>query len=114
MEFTEDTIGKIKIFYLKGKIMGDPASESMCEHLKQSIAAGMASLVMDFGRVRWINSHGIGMIIGCMTSLRNAGGDLRFANLQGATRHYFEITKLDTVIKIYDTVDEAVASFSKS
>ena len=112
MEFSEETFGEVRVFHLSGKIMGGPETEQMCDHLKEQIASGTKSLVMNFRDVKWINSTGIGIIISCLTTLRNRGGDVRFANLHGATRRYFEITKLEKVVKIFDTIDEAVKSFT--
>ncbi len=112
MEFTEETFGKVKVFHLKGKIMGGPETQVMCNHLKELIDAGTQWLVINFRNVRWINSTGIGIIISCLITLRKRGGDLRFANVQGANWKYFQITKLESVVKIFDTVDEAVASFA--
>jgi anti-sigma B factor antagonist len=111
MEFTEETFGEVKVFHIGGKIMGGPETQEMCDHLKELIAAGTQSLVMDFQGVQWINSTGIGIIISCLTTLRNRGGDVRFANLHGATQRYFEITKLEKVVKVFETIDQAVASF---
>jgi anti-sigma B factor antagonist len=114
MELIEETVGGVKVFHLSGKIMGGPETQEMCDHLKELISTGVQSLVMDFQNVQWINSTGIGVIISCLTTLRNRGGDLRFANLHSATQRYFEITKLEQVVKKYDTVDEAVGSFVKA
>jgi anti-anti-sigma factor len=111
MEFTSEERGRVKIFHLRGKIMGDPNTERMCEFLKDLIVSGTQYLVMDFREVEWINSIGIGKIVACLTTLRQTGGDIRFANLQHMTQHYFHITKLESVVKLFDSVDEAVASF---
>lgn len=113
MEFAEETFGGVTVFHLNGKIMGGPETQVMCDRLKALIAAGTQSLVMNFQNVRWINSTGVGTIIDCLTTLRNRGGDIRFANVHGATRHYFQLTKLETVVKVFASVDEAVASFAK-
>jgi anti-anti-sigma factor len=112
MEFTEEIFGKVKVFHLKGKIMGGPETQVMCNHLKKLIAGGATCLVIDFHDVPWINSTGVGVIISCLITLRKRGGDVRFANLHSASRQYFHITKLETVVKIFDRVDEAVASFT--
>ena len=111
MEFTEETFGMVKVFHLKGKIMGGPESQLMCTHLKELIDSGTQSMVMNFRNVRWINSLGIGKIIACLTTLRNRGGDVHFANLRGAARHYFQITKIVTVVKVFESVEDGVASF---
>ncbi len=112
MEFTEETFGKVKVYHLSGKIMGGAETQMMCGHLKELIDAGTQWLVMDLHDVQWINSSGIGAIISCLIMLRKRGGDVRFANLHEATAHYFHITKLETVVKIFDRIDEAVASFA--
>lgn len=111
MEYTEEALGPVKILHLSGKIMGDAQTQGMCHFLKNTINAGTERLVMDFREVSWINSSGIGAIIACLTALREHGGDIRFANLHHMTRHYFHITKLETVVKVFTSVAEAVASF---
>lgn len=111
MKFTEETFGSIVVFHLQCKLMGGPEMQAMCDRLQELIRTGTKSMVMDFQNVRWINSSGIGKIIGCLTTLRNNDGDVRFANLQGVSRHYFHITKLESIIKAFDRVDEVVESF---
>jgi len=112
MEFNEETVGQVKIFHLKGKIMGGPETQVVCNHLKNVIDTGVQSLVINFRDVPWINSMGVGGIVACLTTLRRRGGDIRFANLHGAARQYFHITRLETVIQIFDSIDEAVGSFA--
>jgi anti-sigma B factor antagonist len=112
MEYSQESFGEVKVFHLHGKIMGDATTQMLCSCLKDLIAAGTRSLVMDFQHVRWINSSGVGAIVACLNTLRQHGGDIRFANLQGTARQYFHISKLETVVKIFDSVDEAVASFA--
>ena len=114
MEFTEETVGLVKVFHLGGKIMGDMKTQVLCERLKELINTDTLSLVMDFNGVRWINSLGIGVIIASLNTLRQRGGDIRFANLQGTSEKYFHISKLETVVKIFPSVDEAVASFASN
>ena len=68
-------------------------------------------LVLDFSKVQWINSAGIGTIIGCLNAMRQKGGDIRFANVHDTTEHCFHITKIDTIVEMFESVDDAVASF---
>lgn len=112
MGFAEETYGEVNIFHLSGKIMGGPETQEIRERLKALIESGMKSLVMDFQDVQWINSTGVGVIISCLVTLRNRDGDVRFANMHGPTRHYFHVMKLEQIVNIYDSIDEAVASFA--
>jgi anti-sigma B factor antagonist len=112
MKFYEDKINGINIFHLSGKIMGNTEMKEMCAQVKKQMSRGNKKILMDFRNVSWINSTGIGGILGCVTTLRKKGGDVRFANLSGAVKHYFRITKIDTVVEIFENLDDAVASFS--
>jgi anti-sigma B factor antagonist len=112
MEFTEEAFDAVKVYHLKGKIMGGAETAVMCNRHKELIAAGTQKLVMNFQDVQWINSTGVGAIIACLVTLRKRGGDVRFANLHGASQQYFHLTKLETVVKIFASVGEAVASFA--
>ena len=114
MQFREERIGDVHVFHLHGKLMGDPETASACERFRQVVSEGGRHLVMDFRDVRWINSAGVGAIISCLSAARKFDGDVRFANLGPASRRYFHITKLEMVVKMYDSVDAAVQSFAES
>lgn len=113
MEYVEETAGQVKIFHLGGKIMGDAPTQALCHRLHELIDAGTRTLVMDFRQVRWINSTGIGVIIACLNAIRERGGDIRFANLHDASAQYFHISKLETVVQMFDDVEAAIASFGE-
>ena len=58
-----------------------------------------------------MNSSGLGMLIGALTSVRNAGGDLRLAAVSGRVHTLLTVTKLIGVFQVFETSDAAVASF---
>ena len=69
-------------------------------------------VVADLSGVQWMNSSGLGMLMAGMTTLRSSGGDLRLANVSDRVRRPIEVTKLDSVLKIFDSVDEAAQSYN--
>jgi len=111
MVFSEESFDTVKVLHLNGKIMGGPETQEMRDRLDALMAGDTRVVVINFQDVRWINSAGIGAIIYCLTTLRDRGGDLRFANLHGEILHYVKILNLEQIVKIFDSVDEAVASF---
>ena len=112
LTFREETIGNVKIFHLDGKIIGDADTNEVCSRIKNLSEDDIKNFVINFRNVKWINSLGLGSLMGCLTSLRNKGGDLRLANVHDAAMKYFKITKLDSVIEIFGTIDGAVNSYS--
>ncbi len=115
MKYFEKNIEGLSVFELEGKIMGDtPECMSLCNRVKEVITSGQKNIVIDFDRVRWINSTGIGYMLSCVTTLRREGGEVYFVGLHDRVGYYFKITKINTVLEIYKNVDEVVKKLSSS
>lgn len=99
------------VLRLKGNVMGGPDASDFQDELQELKDSGRNHVVVDVGRVKFMNSSGLGMLVGGMTSMRNAGGDLRLANVADRIRSLLIVTKLITIFKTYESVDEAVDSF---
>ena len=108
MKYLEKNVDGLPVFELEGKIMGGTECEDLCQRMMDVIAAGQSNLVVDFEKVQWMNSAGIGMLIQCVTRLRRDGGDLHFLGIHAKVGYYFRITKLDTVLKIYGNMNEVL------
>ena len=70
-------------------------------------------MVIDLQEVQFINSSGLGLLIGGITRLKNAGGALRIANASEKITTLIKITKLAALIENFPSVDAAVASFRR-
>lgn len=81
--------------------------------VKQSITvaahAGQHRLVIDLGDVSFMDSSGLGTLIGGLKAARLAGGDLRVARPREQARGIFSLTSLDRVLTLYPTIEEACA-----
>lgn len=95
----------------KGKIMGGPESTELHDLLHELIDQGKKMVVIDLSKVDWMNSTGLGLLISGLTTLRKAGGELKLAMVTEKIQSLLTITKLITIFKTYDTVEEAVKSF---
>jgi anti-sigma B factor antagonist len=111
MALKEQMKGDVAVLELKGKLMGGPETSDIHDKVKALVAAGHNKIVADVGKVTWMNSTGLGALMGAMTTLRNAKGDLKLARITEKVESLFVITKLVTVFDTFDTVDEAVAAF---
>lgn len=102
------------IIEFKGNVMGGPDAVSLNEELHELIEKERTNVVVDLGKVKFMNSSGLGMLIGALTTMKKAGGDLRIANATDKIESLLIITKLITVFKHYKTLDEAVASYQEN
>jgi len=95
----------------KGKIMGGPESTALHDLLHDLIEQGKIKVVIDLSKVDWMNSTGLGLLISGLTTLKKAEGELKLANVTDKIKSLLAITKLVTIFKSYDSVDEAINSF---
>lgn len=100
------------VLQFKGNVMGGPDAVTLNEKLHELIEEDKTNIVADLGKVKFMNSSGLGMLIGGLTTMRKAGGDLRIANATDKIESLLVITKLITVFNHYKSLDKAVESYS--
>ncbi len=111
MKFKDKIEDGIGILTLKGKLMGYPETDELHDEMKSFLGQKVNKIVIDLNGVSWINSMGIGALMHCLTTIRNAEGDLRLARMSEKARSVFVISQLISIYKIYETVGEAKESF---
>lgn len=67
-------------------------------------------IVIDLSGVNFMDSSGIGVIVGALKRARERGGTLSLVNPQPRVRRIFEITGLLGALPFFETVDDAVAA----
>ncbi len=114
MNYSVDERTNSVVIKLKGNIMGGPDGAKLHDTLHELKEKNKKNVVIDLSRVKFMNSSGLGMLISGMTTMRNAGGDLRLANAADRIQSLLIITKLITVFKHFDTVEKATASYEEN
>lgn len=106
------TIDGVTIVDCHGRILfGDESialREFVKDHLKQN-----RNLVINLAGVNYIDSGGLGTLVGLFTSARNAGGQIKLANLTHRVGELLQLTKLLTVFEVYDNEIQAAKSFAE-
>lgn len=111
MDIAIDKFGDVAVVVL-------PVEEldaSNAEELKRDIAPLLATnprLVLDLGRLRFVDSSGLGAFLSCLRKLNAKGGDLKLAGLAKPVRAIFELVRLHRVFDIYDTTEAAMRAFA--
>jgi anti-sigma B factor antagonist len=113
MAMKEKIKDNVAILELKGKLMGGPDAQALHDKIHGLIADGIQRVVIDLSKTKWINSSGLGALMAAMTTCRNAGGDLKLANVTQKIESLLVITKLITVFETFESVDRAVVSFQQ-
>jgi anti-sigma B factor antagonist len=79
------------------------------EQLHSLVAQGRHHIVVDLEGVDFLDSTGLGVLVGALKRVRTNGGELALVCTQSRIRKVFEVTGLTKVFSLYDSVDEAVA-----
>ncbi len=101
----------VSVITVKGNLMGGPETTALHEKVKELVEQNKKKVVIDLSHVKWMNSSGLGTIMGCLTSLKNAQGDLKLCGVTEKVKSLFMITKLITLFETYATQEEAVNAF---
>lgn len=112
MPINERKRDDVTILDLKGKLTIGAAEEALRETVQRVLAGGAQKIVINMKDTSTIDSSGVGELVSSFTHATNRGAKLKLANLTSKINDILTITQLITVFDVYDSEDEAVASFS--
>ena len=101
----------VTVLDISGKIMGGPDAESFHELIKELIGEDKKKILVNLGKVNWINSTGLGILIAGYTSVRDADGEFKLLNVSDRIESILMVTKLAGIFDSFDDMDEALSSF---
>ena len=99
------------ILEIKGNVMGGPDAEKFRDDLHKLVDEGKTNVIINLGKVKFMNSSGLGMLIGGLTTIKKAGGKLVICEADKKIENLLMMTQLITVFEHYRTLDEAVQSY---
>ena len=96
---------------MKGSIHAGAECARLEQEVDEMIAMGDTRIIFDMAGITHIDSAAIGSIVKSLTKLKRAGGGLRIASAQPMIVYSLKMTKLDTLIEMFSTADEAATGF---
>jgi anti-sigma B factor antagonist len=111
MKFKTKESKGVTVVELEGNILGGPDATALNTQLHTFVTTEKKHIVVDLKDVNFINSSGLSILIGGLTTMRKAGGDLKLANASKKIESVLEVTKLLKVFELHKTVSDAIASF---
>jgi anti-sigma B factor antagonist len=103
--------GKVTILDVKGRIVLGDEIGSLRKTVHSLVEEGKKKIILNLADVDYIDSSGVGELVGCYTTLRNEGGELKLLNLSPKVQDILNVTKLYTVFDIREDEFTAVKSF---
>ncbi len=110
MKYTLVENKNVLILTFQGDLIGASDSLELMDAINDKIEKGISKAIINMSDVRYMNSSGIGILITIYTKFKNRNGNAVLSNASEQIVKLLTITKLDTVIKIYGTQEDALAA----
>jgi len=112
MEVQAEKAGDVAVVLLPGEAL----DASNAQEFKRDIAPVLeanAKVVFDLSQLQFVDSSGCGALLSCLRKLNAEGGDLKLCGVPKPVRAVLELIRLDRILKIFDTREEAIGAFQQ-
>jgi len=110
MQPAVEKVGDVTVVAVNVEQLDASNAEDFCRDMAPVLQESR-KLVLDLGRVQFVDSRGCGAILSCLKQLSAAGGDLKLCQVGRPVRTVFELIRLHRICEIVDTREEAVRAF---
>ena len=104
-------IDDVAIVDFSGKITLGEGSATLRQTVRELVSAGQRKILLNLGDVDYIDSSGIGELVGAYTTVRGASGELKLMQLTKRVKDLIQITRLFTVFDVQSDEAAAIVSF---
>ena len=107
MAFNVEKVGEVTVIQVEGQLIVGNRQE-LKQRVLEELETGERNFAIDFENTGYIDSSGLGVLVSLSKKIREQGGELRLAGLNEDLRTLFELTKLDTLFQISDSLEGAL------
>ena len=111
IKIEERPVGHVTIVDIVGRLTIDEGAQHLKDKINSLISQNRLHLVLNLGRVPYIDSGGLGQLVASYGSIKRAGGVVKLLNVNSRNHDLLVITRLVTVFETFDSEAEAVRSF---
>ena len=109
MQLSHRTENNICILSIEGNIALDGVSD-VKSYIKPFLDdQAVQGVVINFEKVNFIDSSGIGLIVSVFKNLQQRGAKLTLCQLSHKNQEIFNMTRLDKILKICESEEDAIA-----
>jgi len=106
----ERTAGKVTVLDVRGQMTLSDTDASLYQYARRLADAGRSRIVLNLQHVAYVDSVGVGEIVRTFLHLGQRGGSMAVCAVSPRTREVLLATRLDTVIRMFETEAQAVAA----
>ncbi len=108
------TQGEITIMDLEGNLVLGPPVSTFRDQLQDLMEAGKKKIIINLKSVSFVDSSGIGAMVGAHTSMESAGGQCKFSGAQPRVLQALKMTHMEEIFDLHEKEAQALESFGAS
>lgn len=97
----------VSVIDIEGQVTGF-AEKVMNEAYEQASANGVSFILLNFAKLEYMNSSGIGLLVTMLIRAQRSNCKLAACGLSSHYRQIFELTRLEDAIAIFETETDAL------
>jgi anti-sigma B factor antagonist len=113
LKFTLKVVGDVCVLKLEGKFMGGGDSFFLREKIKNVLSTGIKKILVDLDGVPYIDSTGVGFLVGSHTTVSQEGGWLKLVRVKSKILEVLKVMNLLKIFDIYEDEETALKSFEE-
>ncbi len=104
--------GSVTIITLQGKLCLGEDTRRLRETVKALVDGGRKLLLLEMGKLTYVDSAGLGALVGCFSCARTGEGALKLLGITKPVRESLTMTRLLPVFEVFEKEAQAIASFA--
>lgn len=114
LKFDIRHVDNVAIIDLSGRITMGEAAGMLRDTIKELISEDHKNILLNLEDVSYVDSSGLGELVGAFATVGNRGGKLKLLHLQKRIKELMQVTKLLTIFDVYEDEGQAVRSFGRA
>ena len=102
----------VSVIEISGRLTLGEGTGILKDEIRRLLAEGKKRIILNLAGLTFMDSSGMGLLVGAYATVNREGAHLKLSNLSGRIKDLLLITKLYTVFEVYDDEAAALASFS--
>jgi len=112
LEVSDRQVDEVTVVDLSGQIVLGTASNILRQALRDLLERGQKKILLNMANVKYVDSSGLGALVGGLTVVESQQGQLKLVNLTPKVRDLLQITKTSSVFEVFEDEATAIISFS--
>ncbi len=110
MQISVKTADEVKVLEFKGRLDHQTSPDAQ-EQLTKLIEKGERKILVNFGKLDYISSAGLRVLLAAAKQLIPGGGEIRICSLNDVVMEVFKISGFVTIFRVFGSESEALDGF---